>query len=1193
MKIKSCPPDPLGKKAAGGHRRTLLMAKLTAIFLLCFCLKVTATSGQQVTLNVKNASLESVLREIKKQTGYNFLYKDEVLEKAVKVTVSLKNASLQEALEACFKNQPLTYQVEGKGITIKEKALGQSKLPTATPNIDVSGKITDTTSRPLPGATVRLKSGRASTIAQSDGSYELKNVRSEDIIVFSMVGFLTKEVPVSSITNGQLDLVLKSAPVTLEEVGVISTGYQRLPRERVTGSFVQLDNELVNRRTSTNILERIDGLAPGVYNNGFAGITGIATNPVNKNTGITIRGESTINSSTEPLIILDNFPYEGQVSNINPNDVESISILKDAAAASIWGARSGNGVIVITTKKGKNNQPMKIDFNANVTLLDKPDLFYSRNFLDAKSYLEVEKYLFDKGYFDPIISDNTYYPSVSAGVELLAKIKVATNPAEKAALQSQLDALGNRDVRNDYNRYVYQKGINQQYSLGFRGGSRNMAYQFSLGRDDNRDNLIRNGFSRTTFNSFNTFTPIKNLEITAGLNYSQSKTVLDNAFGFGAFSESGYPYGNIIPYTSLADANGNALPVIHGLRESYIQSLSAKGFLDWRYRPLDEIALADNATKVSDVLLRLGLKYQLRPGLSAQVNYQNERQMIRGRNLHTQDSYYTRNLINQFSVSDPSTGAMTYNFPLGSILDLSSYDWYVNNLRGQLDYHKSFRQHSITAIAGAEVREFRTEGFIRNSYGYDDQFGTAAGNLNYQSYLPINPAGSASLPSPDGSVTGALNRYVSYYANGGYTYLEKYYVNLSARRDGANLFGAKTNDKITPLWSAGLGWNIGREDFYKVTWLPYLKLRATYGLNGNTYQNGSAYLIGYYFNDSSTGAKTITNTSAPNPQLRWEKVRNINIGIDFATKGSILHGSIELFEKDGRDLIQPTILAPQTGFTTYQANTAKTRTRGIDLTLQSENLRGAFKWQSTLLMTAMSDKVLQYDALRNSGSITTPGQVAGRSVRGLFTYKWAGLDPLTGDPQGYLNGKVSKDYSAIINNFNPDSLVYKGNLTPTVYGALRNDFRYRGFSLSINIVYQLGFVFKRSSTSVNYTDILQYGQNQDYILRWQKPGDEQHTSVPSLVYPADNNRNTFYQRSEALVESGDNIRLQDLRLGYDLPQTIAARLKASHIGLYLYANNLGIIWRKNKLGIDPTAIGNGLASYPNPFTLSFGLNANF
>ncbi len=421
-------------------------------------------------------------------------------------------------------------------------------------------------------------------------------------------------------------------------------------------------------------------------------------------------------------------------------------------------------------------------------------------------------------------------------------------------------------------------------------------------------------------------------------------------------------------------------------------------------------------------------------------------------------------------------------------------------------------------------------------------------------------------------------------------YDKKYVLNFSARRDGANIFGVKINDKITPLWSMGLGWNISNESFYSSNFLPQLKVRATYGYNGNVYY-GSAYLSGRYSIAPVTGVETILINSAPNPSLRWEKVKNLNLGIDWTAQNGILNGSFEFYQKDGNDLIQPTTIAPQTGFTTVMANTAKTKTQGIDLTVQSNNLKGALKWSTTLLLSTIKDKLIAYDAPQTNTSIQNYGEVTGligKPLYSVFSYKYTGLDSENGDPTGIYNGEKSKDYLAIINNFNPDSLIYSGSARPTKFGSLRNDFNFRGFNLSFNVVFKLGYVFRRTSTPLNYADLIESKPNVDYQERWQKPGDESKTIVPSLVVANDRNRDNFYTYSDILVESGDHFRLQDIRLSYQFSQKWIQRSVFKNIQIYGYMNNIAIIWKKNKYNIDPDTGGFGI---PNPFSISFGINA--
>jgi len=1030
-------------------------------------------------------------------------------------------------------------------------------------------------------------------MTDANGNFTFHNIADNAILIVSFVGYKTQQIDLSKDPANTLTIILRGASSALQEVAVVSTGYQDIPKERETGSFDHLNNELVDRSVSTNILNRLDGVASGLRFNGLAfnNISANAGGLLPGNLGINIRGQSTINASVDPLIVVDNFPYTGAISNINPNDVESITVLKDAASASIWGASAANGVIVIKTKTGRLNQKMKVEFNASVTIGNKPDLFYNKDVMSSSDFIDVETYLFKQGFFDSYLSDTYSYPAVSPAVNILAQQRAGT--ISQAEATNELNVLKQTDVRNDFDKYIYQKSVNQQYSLGISGGGNNYTYALSVGMDNNKDNLIRNGYSRTTVNSTNTYMPVKNLVLTAGLNYSQNTTLLNNAYGYGdpsIFGMGNGLYNTLYPYAQLADAKGNPLAIPMNYSTSYINSTQSQGFLDWNFRPLQEIRDADNTVKINDLLLKFSALYKIIPQLNAQIQYQNERQIIDTRNYQSQDTYYTRNLINEFSVYTPGS-PMNYIFPLGGILNSGTNNWVSDNLRGQLNYNQSFNKSVVTAIAGAEIRQQKIYGFNTTSYGYNNNYGTADAYLNYNTFYNTNPSGGNLLPAPQTGTSEVLYRYVSYFSNASYTYDDRYVLNLSGRKDGANIFGAKTNDKITPLWSAGLGWNASKESFYHLSWLPYLRLRATYGFNGNVYQ-GSAYLSGNATSSIITNANVIAISRAPNPELRWERVKNVNLGIDFGTNDNRITGTIELYQKDGQDLLEPTPLAPQTGFKTVTANTASTMTRGADITIESRNLTGTLKWNTTLLMSALKDKLITYDPVQTSGSIQTNGGfvgIVGKPLFGIFSYKWAGLDPANGNPRGYLNGQVSENYAGIIKNFKPDSLVYNGSARPTVFGAIRNDFAYKGFSVSFNIKYELGFVFRKPSLSPNYTDILLYGGNSDYDNRWQKPGDEQHTDIPSLVYPSDYNRSAFYSYSQVLVRNGDNIRLQDIRLGYDIPKAWFGKSSIQRLQVYVYANNLGIIWRANKDGIDPDSA----FSFPTPFTVSFGVNANF
>ena len=339
----------MSKKRRRIFYQTLLIMRLIILLIFISCFKVTANVyAQQISINVKNAPIETVLDEIEKQSGYSIIYKDHVLENISNVTISLKNATLKVALDECFKDQPLTYAFVGKTIVVKTKPTKATKQNLSPPTGRViKGTVKDSVGIPLQGTIIKIKGTNQAVVSQADGSYEIGNVPDDAVLTFSMVGYRTQEFSLSSVKENTLNVVLKIATTSMDEVTVVSTGYQDIPKERATGSFDQIDNKLFNRSVSTDVISRLKGVASGLNFDNTSG----------NSIGIAIRGRSTLVSNTQPLIILDNFPYEGNIDNINPNDVESVTILKDAAASSIWGALAGNGVIVITTTPSRKRLP--------------------------------------------------------------------------------------------------------------------------------------------------------------------------------------------------------------------------------------------------------------------------------------------------------------------------------------------------------------------------------------------------------------------------------------------------------------------------------------------------------------------------------------------------------------------------------------------------------------------------------------------------------------------------------------------------------------------------------------------------------------------------------------------------------------------------------------------------------------------
>ncbi|HEK19365.1 MAG: SusC/RagA family TonB-linked outer membrane protein [Mucilaginibacter sp.] len=1041
----------------------------------------------------------------------------------------------------------------------------------------IKGRVLSATdSLPVTGATVRLKGTNIGTVSNEKGMFSIPFKGAQSILETSFIGYKTEISSINTANDRFLTIVLKSSYNQLNEVNV-STGYQNLPKERATGSFNLIDNKTFNQQVGTDVLSRLGAVANGLTIDRGTGPTG----------QITIRGLSTINGPKDPLIVLDNFPYDGDINNINPNDVDNITILKDAAAASIWGARAGNGVIVITTKKGKFNQPLTIDFNANATIGAKPDLSYLK-VMSSSDFIDVEQMLYSQGFYNDWINSSNHRV-LSDVVELLIKRDNGALSATNAA--SQINTLRQHDVRTDFNKYIYQQSVNQQYALSLRGGSNTMSWNASTGYDHNMDNLAA-GYNRINVRFQNTYRVTKNLDLSSGIYYTQSDQKSGKS-GYGSITQYA---SSILPYAQLADQNGNALAIPRNNSISYLSTAGNGSLLDWKYYPLEDYKHSKSTQSLQDMVLNTGLNYRFLSGFNLDLKYQYERQNVDGQTLNDADSYYARNLVNSFT-QIATDGTVSNIIPKGGILDLSESKIQSHDLRAQLNYNKIWGKHELSAIAGNEWRLATMTGNSSRLYGYNNNILTF-GNVDYSNAYPDFISGDLNYIPNNQSIDHKQTNYISSFANAAYTYDQKYVLSLSGRRDASNLFGLNTNNQWNPFWSTGLSWLLSNESFYKSKLVPVLKIRATYGLSGNIDPGMSAVTtIQYASNSPYTNSPYSRFINYYNPDLKWETSKMLNVGIDFQTAENRLSGSVEYYHKQGDNLFGTALIDYTAGIgNSIVKNAANMKGNGLDIELKSLNLKGQLQWQTVLNFSYYKDQVTNYYLSSTQGSSFVGANVpisgvTGKPVYSIFAYKWSGLDPQTGDPRGYLNGQISKDYTSLTGSATQVSdLQYFGSATPTMFGNMSNTFTYKSISLNFSMVYKLGYYFRR--TSVNYTNLFNnWLGNSDYTLRWQKSGDEKTTNAPSLVYPAVTARDAFYAGSAPLVEKGDHIRLQYINLSYQLSKDIVRYLPVKSLQLYVNASNLGIIWRANKQGIDPdyNYTPNSLV---NPRTYSFGLRAN-
>jgi TonB-dependent starch-binding outer membrane protein SusC len=1185
-----CPGKPKQRLI---NRQLLRIMRLTAILLTVFFLQVKADGlSQAISFSGKDVPLQKVLEAIRKQSGYIFFYKENILQEARPVTIAIKNVTVEEAVRQALKDQPFQYYITSKTVVISKKrevTKDEKSLASDPAFIDVHGRVVNEKGDPVANVSVTIKGTSTSTATDENGDFALHSVNQDAVLVFTHVSMESFELKVSGKTD--LAITLKTKISELSNVSVVvSTGYQNIPKERATGSFTQVDNTLFNRGVSTNILERI-----------FKVSNGLNYEPISKGgSPLQIRGISTINANQFPLIVIDGFPYEESgtsgaiLNNVNPNDIESVTILKDAAAASIWGVRAGNGVIVITTKQGKLNQKPHVQLNTNFTIGEKPNIKYLPA-ISSSDEIDVEENLFNSGFYDSY-DDAANFNYFSDPLPQVAELLIAKRRGSisQAQFDDLVEKYKNKDVRDDVNKYLLRNSFLQQYSVNFSGGTSNYSYYSSIGYDENKVSTKGNESKRLTLRFDNKFKPIKNLEIGGFISYCQIDNY-DNGLNYMDFLPIGI--SRITPYTSLADENEIPIAIPHLLRVSYVDTFSAPGFLNWQYKPLDELRNNDNVSKSYAARIGASLRYNILNGLTGEIKYQLDNNFSHSDNNYNTQTFYTRNLINQYIQIGP-TGEISYIIPNASILDRFNTQAKSTNIRADLNFNKVWLNHDVSVIGGAERREVNSSGERIRYYGYDPNTASYSSSIDYINSYLLNPgpyAGSAYVSNNNYPIPKTLQRYLSYFANGAYTFQNKYTFSASGRIDGTNFFGIKKSLRTTPLWSTGLLWDMSKEQFYKVSWLPYLKFRFTYGYNGNMYNGAAAFpTITYSSNPSPLNNTSYALVTSPgNPQLTWEKVKMTNIALDFGLFKNRVSGSFDLYYKRGENLIGLILVDPTRGFANYVGNNASIKGHGIDIILNSKPLTGAINWTTNFSFSYNIDKVISYTeaAKENTSAANVIGgkPVIGKPLYSLYSYKWAGLDPQTGDPRGYVGDTISSYNDVLTKALQPRDVVYSGSLNPRFFGSLINTLGYKNLSFSFNIVYKFDYFFRRSS--ISYTNLFSaWSGHSDYSLRWQKPGDESKTSVPSLELALNPDRDFFYQNSSALIERADHIRLQDVRLNYDLNSKSIKWLPVQSAQFYVYVNNIGILWRANNHGIDPDF---GSSVIPNPRTLTLGLKADF
>lgn len=1145
-----------GRRLPGFFRMFILIY----LFLICAFPFDLFAQGGSFTISVKKTPILEVFKLMKVQEpGLDFFYSDDEFDTSRKIDVNVIGASLGELMQLILGNRYSHQLIDGHLVIkpiIQVNSLRNAQV--------VTGKVIGEDGIALPGVAVNAVLSKSTTVTDLDGRYTI-HTHDDDILRFTSIGFQKQEVRVKD--NTVLNIILKEDVAFLNEVVV--TGYQTLQRKNTTGAYAVIGEKEISGRNNITLDRLLEGTVPGLS---------VYKDDKGQN-DLRIRGGSSLRAGTQPLFVIDGF-----VSKIVPdiNEIQSITVLKDAAAAAVWGSQAANGVVVITTKKGKPGK-LQINYSGNARIANRPDYSQLRR-VEASDLIDYQKEQFDKGYIIPEIFDGSK-SGYSTSIGIFNDYKRGDISLQER--DSKLAALAGLSNRDQVNQYLLRPSVSQSHFLSFSGGSDKMQYFLSGNYKSESAGTMGSNSDAMTINSRNNYEVSSFLNLTSDI----SATFTSGKTGYENIQTE---IRNLMPYQLLLDAQGKYIYDYSGFNKRENDRLTKLGYLDNGFNLLEENRNSNNTNSGWGLKTRIGANWKIIKGLTLNNDFLYEKNTSTGKNLYGQNGYTARSLINYMTSTD-AADKLVFNIPKGDILDLNTQNYKNYAFRNQLNYANTFNgKHYINVIGGFDLRKTVADGSKNRKLGYNDEL-LSNQNIDAKQLASTGIVwwdGDQHNYDPSYYEDFSFNdtREYSFYSTAAYTYDDRYTLSASYRTDHSNLFGADPKFRKTPLWSFGGNWNISNEHFFHSDLISNLGLRATYGLTGNFDRDNSTttFLVAKRFFNTIANDYVARLQTPPNPKLRWERSKTFNLGTDISLLKSRFSLSVDYYRKNSYDLLGSQDLDPTVGLTNASINAASMVNNGVEMSLKAGIIEHTdFGWTSTLNFGYNQNKVTSNRITDTDPAINRPNGTVqfleGYARDAVWSYKWAGLDN-TGRPMVY-DGSGNKIYIP-----NVGSLDYSGTSRPKLSGGWSNEFRYKGFNALIFMVFNYGHVGRREMPNMYGYD-WSGAYNNQVAQRWRVPGDENHTDIPAI--PDFENLSDDYSRAATLssnsIFNASFIRLREVQLGYTFNAAFLRGTPFKSIRLVAQMNNL-YLFKANKYGIDPEAVNSGTYVLPEPLTTTFGLN---
>jgi len=1213
-------------------KRLFLKLSTLVLVLLMSTMKSPKAAGmstqnaldKKITVELKDVLLKDALERIGNLADISFVYVNNDALDINKVTVHAHDEKVGALLDKLLTPYSLSYSLVYDRIVIrkieKKAARAAEALniePVIVPQqkgiIDVKGVVTSEKREPLPGITVGVKGVARGAITNEKGEFELKRISSDAILVFSGTGYRVEEVNLSTFKGGLLAIQLKEKPTSLQEVVV--TGFQNIDKNKFSGAATRLKMEDAKIEGVADVSRMLEGRVAGVAIQNVSGTFGTAPK-------VRIRGATSINGDNKPLWVVDGVVLEdvvnisndqlssgdpttllgSAVAGLNSNDIESFDILKDAAATALYGARAMNGVVVITTKKGRVGKAV-VTYTGNFSTQLKPN-YDNYNIMNSAQQMSVLGELERKGI---LTSDILSRGDIGVYGKMYERLNGDDNgnfPLENTPAARKAFLMRYAKANTDWFDILFRNNFIQEHSLSISTGTDRSQSYFStsyygdngwtIGDKVNRYTInYRNNykFSDRLSTGFSTLGSVRQQRAPGALTRTSNPVEgkYDRDFDINPFSYS----LNTSRTLTAFDENGNLeyfrrnfapFNIINELQNNYLNL----NMIDLRLQ-------GDLSFKLTD-----HLRYEF-VGALRYVKSSREHQITENANManaYRANGNATIAENNKFLYRDPNNpdGQPIVVLPYGGFYNRSE-DQLVNyDFRNSLTYTNTFREkHNLNVLVGQQVKYADRQAASNTGYGYQYE----NGGVPFIDYRILKQTIEGNFPYY--GMSKDFDRFAAFYATSTYAYDSKYNLTGTARYDGSNRLGQSRKARWLPTWSVAGSWNVDREPFMqRVNVVDYLTLRASYGLTASM---GPATNSNIVYNTINTNRPHLNEVESviklahlQNDDLTWEKLYTTNVGVDASFLDRRLNLSMDLYTRKSFDLISIIKTSGIGGEIYKAANYADMQSKGVEVMIGGQIIRRKdWGWRTNLTFGYNTNKITNAKNIPTIFDLVVAegGNKEGYPVRGLFSIQYKGLDGRTGLPL-FVDQNGNNKSDVYLQDNQTAHLVYEGPVDPPVTGGFSNTFNYKAFSLNVFFTYQWGNKIRLyPAFKTDYSDL--DAMPKEFYDRWMMPGEEKLTKVPSIVdafeqilfggaYPYNN-----YNYSTERVAKGDFIRLKTVSLTYQMPPALIKRAGLSMMSVTAAAINPWLIYADKKLkGQDPEFFNSGGVAQPiqKQFTLS-------